>query len=90
MHPNDRNRLEAKTRLAAETQACAPSPAGLGCDGGYEQAKVDYRPSIRERVDQAMQDAYRANERANTAAEIGFLLDKNPDLGRLLDLLERF
>lgn len=60
--------------------------------GGKAASRIDKpaRPSIRERVDQALQDAYRATERANVAAEIGFLIEKNPDFGRLLDLLDRF
>jgi hypothetical protein len=57
--------------------------------GNYATAKA-YKPGIRERIDQAMQASYQANERAFIANEIGTILDKNPDFARLLDLLDRF
>jgi hypothetical protein len=49
-----------------------------------------YRPSIRERVDMALSETNRAHDRGNIAAEIGFLLDRNPEIARLLELLEKF
>jgi hypothetical protein len=76
--------------FATLNQACAPASAEDGARiGNYATAKA-YRPGIRERIDQAMQASYQANERAFIANEIGSILDKYPGLSQLFDLLDRF
>lgn len=95
MNPNDYRALQGKQGYEnSASKTCSTSAAvgnyAQGCDLSGASVDMAYRPGIRDRVDLALRDATRANERANVAAEIGFLLDKNPDFARLLDLIDRF
>ena len=46
------------------------------------------RESIRDRVERRQYEAVRAGRQAQQLAELGALLDKNPEVARILDLFE--
>ena len=77
---------EAKLKATQEKQYTAQTPA-IGTLGGYALDEPA-RPPVRQRVEMA---AHRANQSARQLEqlrELANLLDKNPDIGRILDLYE--
>lgn len=46
------------------------------------------RPGIRERVGSQLRESNRQLEKAGRLNELAFLLDKNPEVARILDLLD--
>ena len=46
------------------------------------------RESVRSRVERKTREAVRAGRQAQQLAELGALLDKNPEVARILDLFE--
>lgn len=62
---------------------------GGGVDVGYnqiEQAKMARMPTLQQRLDLAVKQA---EEKLNAAKEARELLARNPDLERLLDIMQR-
>ena len=56
--------------------------------GGVMGLQEPMRDSLRNRVERQMCDAARAGRKADRLAELGMLLDKNPEVARILDLIE--
>lgn len=81
MHPDEQ---KLKEMLAQE---CAKSSGSIGGAYALQQA---CRTPLRERVESV---AYRADQearKAGRAKELAMLLDENPKIARILDLMEEF
>ncbi len=63
--------------------ANAGSTQGIAGEGAMPKA-----PSLRERVDSQLNRARRERIKAEHLEELSYLLDKHPDISRILDLLE--
>lgn len=63
----------------------APPPAASLLDMAMDEQK---RASLRDRAYSAQFRAERESRKASQMAELGALLDKNPDVARILDLME--
>ncbi len=71
---------QCNTRKDLRTACGELRGGGLMATGG--------RQSLRDAVEQQLGDAELAVYRANQLAELRGLLDKNPDVARILDLVE--
>ena len=71
-----------KQKQAYENQA------QCGMDRIVEPLQEPCRDNLRNRVERQMCDAARAGRKAERLAELGMLLDKNPEVARILDLIE--
>lgn len=82
---------EAKLKEAAQQQCATPygeatakSMGGaIGCDTAQSA-----RPSLRERVSMDLHRSMREVRKRDRLEELSYLLDKNPDIARILDLIE--
>lgn len=85
---------EEKLKAMAESPSPMSYGAGAAIGGAYEgyQAQCGERdaraPGIRERVQAQIAEAARTTERINTLRELNSLFEMNPDVARILDLLE--
>ena len=64
---------------------CNMAGGALGSTFGLSQ---EGRESVRSRVERKTREAVRAGRQAQQLAELGALLDKNPEVARILDLFE--
>ena len=82
------------------TQPCSPrleelqkanmqaQSSGLGCGQVGSTLSQPAQPGLRERVAMNLNRAQQEARRAEVLHELQYLLDKNPDIARILDLLE--
>lgn len=59
-----------------------------GALGGYGIDTAEYRPTLRDRLKRQIESAVREQRRARSANELFELLEKNPDVARILELME--
>lgn len=64
------------------------STLGGGAIGGGLSGNLAAHPSLRERVAMSLNRAQQESKRADILHELQHLLEKNPDIARILDLLE--
>lgn len=80
-------KVEEQIEKARHAQGCAQTTSG-----NIGSAKPDYdrpaRPSLRERIEDIKRRSEDSERKGNRAAELGYLLDTNPEVARILDLLE--
>lgn len=79
----DREILRKKAMY--EGNACATAPVGY-----VGQGQPRNRRPIAARINDALEQAYVANQRANAAARAQELIQKHPEVAELLDLLNEF
>lgn len=77
-------------KAAYEANQCAQSGAvGNGSTMCLDKdANMAGRPSLRDQVERQKYEAVRASHKAERMKELAYLLDKHPDVARILDLLE--
>lgn len=73
--------------IAKEAQEAAAAQCCANGSIGYDNAKVA-APSLRERIAGQRQRAHIEATRAMRLEELEYLLDKHPEISRILDLLE--
>ena len=87
---NSPDELYAKMQQSNTLSDCAQSGGALGAAiQGQTGLSGSYRPSILDRV---RKSGYHAHEQANRLAqlaELEGLLEKNPEVARILDLIEQ-
>ncbi len=54
------------------------------------QATTEWRPSLAERVQMQAHEAHRQSAKAARMQELADLLNKNPDVARILELMGEF
>jgi hypothetical protein len=74
--------LKQQAAVANEAR-CASGMAGMAF--GHQPAD----PGLRERIAAQRFHAERESVKANRLAELEYLLDKNPEVARILDLMEQ-
>ncbi len=75
--------------MAAQEANCA---AGIGTIGGYANQAMGLdtdAPSLRSRIHSQLRCAQRESRKANLLSELEYLLDKNPETARILELMEQ-
>ena len=77
-------KLKEYERMGHQAQ-CNIAGAAIGGVMGLQEPKRD---NLRNRVERQMCEAARAGRKADRLAELGALLDKNPEVARILDLIE--
>lgn len=87
---NEKLKQEMAARERELAAKCAQGAGGHGSAlaGGYASTGGPCRVGIRERVDN---DLHRANgeaRKADALQELAFLLEKNPEVAQILDLIE--
>ncbi len=70
-------------QAAGQTQNCAGS-AGIG-----KPAMHIAEPSMRERLKAQLYHAQKESSKENKLLELEYLLDKNPEVARILELLDQ-
>jgi hypothetical protein len=85
-------REEELKKLAYEAERAArTNPVGDSAIGSGAQTAQCGRPmenSLRERLERNLHRARREGHRQHRLEELVFLLDKNPEIARILDLVE--
>lgn len=66
---------------------CETAPSNIGGTLGYS-TDIDYRPTLRDRLMRTINDAAGQQRRARNANELFDLLNKHPDVARILELIE--
>jgi hypothetical protein len=83
---------QIKLKQMAEQEAHSASSLSQGKVGGVyailDVAQTPGRPRMRDRLDQRRADMERRSQQADKMRELVALLDKNPEVARILDLLE--
>lgn len=77
---------EAKLKECAVDQ-CAQQSAPMGY-GGTANDPEPCRASLRERVSMDLSRSCREARKRDRLEELSYLLDKNPEIARILDLIE--
>jgi predicted Zn-dependent peptidase len=86
--------MDRAKRLMTEMEEKAYAAKTQGGLGGYANCETaqacdaEYRPGLRERVSSQLRDINRQEKKGLRLAELQHLLDKNPEVSRILDLLE--
>ncbi len=76
-------KMAAKQAQQYTNQACGAAPGTASLKDCEPK-----RAGLRDRLRDMEYRAQREERKGRQAAELGFLLDKNPDFARILDLLE--
>lgn len=93
----DYERIEKERAYEAQKMNQAQAGPGAPIDRPYQTTGVlgtaydspePCRPSLRERVTSHLYRARKEADTRNRLEELQFLLDKNPDIARILDLIE--
>ncbi len=86
---NGINEMKAKLDMAAQGYADRNAKAEAGCCIGEAKMAPDpERPSLARRVRDQLQQAEAATRKAQYLGELQYLLEKNPEVARILDLME--
>lgn len=83
--------IEEQLKKALHAQQATTASAGQGGTMGLKSdrcADQPNRPSLRERVHSQLYRAEKEARQVSKLEELRWLLDKNPDVARILDLLE--
>ena len=77
--------------MAAKEAAGAANQCATGTIGGLYGSNLTQsaQPSMRERINAQLYRAQVESRKENALAELQYLLDKNPEVARILDLLEQ-
>ena len=88
MHIHDRQATEAIREELNAKLSEAPTPHGLaGC--ATARAETPYcPPTLRERLQKQIHHSHKEQQTAWRAGELVELLNKNPEVARILELLE--
>lgn len=71
--------------MAAKAETCGQTQGGIL--GGYA-VDTEYRPTLRDRLKRTIDDAGSQQRRARNANELFDLLNRNPEVARILELIE--
>jgi hypothetical protein len=83
----DTRAIEEKVKALYERQMAAQDNTGaVGCANSVPPS--EWRPSLRERIGKMRRSAERESRRAEKLRELDYLLDKNPEVERILNLME--
>ncbi len=66
---------------------CGTTTSGM-LGGGYVGVDTEYRPTLRDRLKRTIDDAGSQQRRARNANELFDLLNRNPEVARILELIE--
>jgi hypothetical protein len=82
---------EAKLREYAESAKCAAGTATPGSIGNSlrQDTAEPRRETMRERLSGRIDRSRREQYRTDQMSELLFLLEKNPELARILELIEQ-
>ncbi len=80
----------AEEQYAAHLNAGAQTFGGLGSNREYLQQQVPQvaPPSLRERIRAQRMHAQNASNRLNQLHELEYLLEKHPEVARMLELID--
>lgn len=67
---------------------CETAQANMGGALGYGAVDTEYRPTLRDRLTRTIQDHGSQQRRARNANELFDLLNKHPEVARILELME--
>lgn len=78
----------SKEEAISLKKAAAAEMAQLRVGSGLQGNLCAARAGLRDRVESQAGEAERQSRKADRLRELGYLLDKNPEIARILDLLD--